>query len=387
MKNKIIALALSLAMAFTTAAVLPQASVTVEASSSFATTGLSAASSGKNRVTLKWNAVSGAEGYLVYGQKNGKYGYVGMTTQGTTFNDTNALAEDYNYYWVFPYYKNSAGKMITGSCAEYKFAKGVCAAVTYLKASSVAGGVKLTWQASNGAEEYLVYGIRAGGSYEYVGLTSGTSFTDTKASKTSYNYYWVYASFNNASGARVIGLAPSYTYGRALTSDGKIQAGYVYSNSNTTRIWTNSDGSTTGQTQTKYTANGQTVWGYYGDTTNLVAAINEGRATSRQLDTSTGVSVVPDPLSDSLGSTAKTRVLAVSTNYSSSGMTTSTELRGQGTTTVAATYYGWLSVTSNANNILHSTKYTKVGVSSFWRHMGDDSTAPNMLDFWVAVFN
>ncbi len=179
------------------------------------TTGLTAKSSGKNRVSLSWNPVDNADGYLVYGLKNGKYGYVGMTTQGTTFNDINAIASDYNYYWVFPYYKDTNGNMITGSCPSYSYAKGVCAAVTYLRGYSQTGSVKLTWVASYGAEEYLVYGKTATGAYGYIGMTTGTTFTHTTASKTEYNFYWVYPTFKDTSGNRIVGLQPSYVYGIA----------------------------------------------------------------------------------------------------------------------------------------------------------------------------
>lgn len=185
-------------------------------SANMTTTGLVAKSSGAGRVTLTWNAVSGATGYLVYAQKNGVYGYVGMTTQGTTYNDTKALANDYNYYWVFPYTQNSAGKMTAGKCSSYKYAKGVCAAVTYLKSASVANGAKLTWQASYGAEGYLIYGIRPNASYEYISMTTATTFTDLYASKTKYTYYWVYPYHKDSNGNMYAGLAPSYTYGKAV---------------------------------------------------------------------------------------------------------------------------------------------------------------------------
>ncbi|MBO7563975.1 MAG: leucine-rich repeat protein, partial [Clostridiales bacterium] len=82
-----------------------------------AVNGLKASPSGKGRVSLTWTASSGAEGYLIYGQKNGKYGYVGMTTQGTTYTDKKASATQYNYYWVYPYFKDSNGKMIVGQTA------------------------------------------------------------------------------------------------------------------------------------------------------------------------------------------------------------------------------------------------------------------------------
>ena len=179
-------------------------------------TGLSAASAGKNKVKLTWTAVEGAEGYLVYAQKDGKYGYVGMTTKGTTYTDTKALDNDYNYYWVFAYVKDETGKMVAGGCQKYVYAKGVCLAVTDLKASSVTGGVKLTWTASTGAEGYLVYGIHPGGSYGYIGMTTvGTTFTDKNASKTDWNFYWVFPYHKDASGKMIVGGTPKYVYGRA----------------------------------------------------------------------------------------------------------------------------------------------------------------------------
>ncbi len=181
-----------------------------------AVTDLRAASAGKFRVKLTWTASPNAEGYLIYAQKNKKYGYVGMTSN-TSYTDTKALDGDYNYYWVFPYVKSSNGKMAAGSCPKYVYAKGVCAAVTSLKASSVKGGVKLTWNASTGAEGYLIYGIVNDQPYKYVGMTTkGTTFTDKTASSTVYNYYWVYPYYKSANGNLIVGLTGKYTYGRAL---------------------------------------------------------------------------------------------------------------------------------------------------------------------------
>ena len=183
-----------------------------------AVTNLKSVSAGKQKVKLTWDASEGAEGYLIYAQKNGKYGYVGMTTKGTTFTDTKALDTDYNYYWVFPYVTDTnTGKMLPGKCTKYVWAKGVIPAVQNLKASSVKGGVKLTWTEQKDAEGYLVYGQRAGGKYGYVGMiTKGTTFTDTKASKTAYNYYWVFPYHKDSQGNMIVGGTPKYTYGRAL---------------------------------------------------------------------------------------------------------------------------------------------------------------------------
>ena len=141
-----------------------------------------------------------------------------MTTKGTTFTDTKALDTDYNYYWVFPYVTDTdTGKMLPGKCTKYVWAKGVIPAVQNLKAFSAKGGVKLTWTEQKDAEGYLVYGQRAGGKYGYVGITTkGTTFTDTKASKTAYNYYWVFPYHKDGQGNMIVGGTPKYTYGRAL---------------------------------------------------------------------------------------------------------------------------------------------------------------------------
>ena len=179
-----------------------------------AVTNLKATAVGKNKVKLAWTASKGAEGYLIYAQKDKKYGYCGMTSK-TNYTDTKALDGDYNYYWVFAYVKDSNGKMIVGKTPKYVYAKGVCAAVTNLKAASQKGSVKLTWTKSNDAEGYLVYGKTESGKYGYIGMTSNTSYVDKKASKTEWNFYWVYPYYKNADGKMVVGQTGKYVYGKA----------------------------------------------------------------------------------------------------------------------------------------------------------------------------
>lgn len=176
------------------------------------------ASSAIGSVQLSWSKVKYADGYLVYGIRgDGTYGYIGMTTK-TSYSDKKAYTNDYNYYWVFAYRKDASGKMIAGPAPEkYVYGKAQkCKAVTNLKASSVSGGVKLTWTKSDGAEGYLIYGIRGTGSYGYIGMTtSGNSFTDNKALKEEYNFYWVFPYHTDGNGKKVAGETAHYVYGRA----------------------------------------------------------------------------------------------------------------------------------------------------------------------------
>ena len=187
------------------------------------TTNLKAVPAGKRAVRVTWNRVYGAQGYLIYAQKNGSYGYVGMT-QGTAFTDTGALDSNYNFYWVFPYVKNAYGKMFTGGCSKYAYAKGICPAVRNLKASSITNGVRLTWSRVNGADGYLVYGMNGSDrNYHYIGMTTGgTALTDSKASKTQWNYYWVFPYHNNTWGKKIVGGTAKYVYGKAKTAAYKV---------------------------------------------------------------------------------------------------------------------------------------------------------------------
>ena len=53
----------------------------------------------------------------------GTYGYVGMTTKGTTFTDKKASKTEYNFYWTFPYHKNESGKMIVDGTPQYVYGR------------------------------------------------------------------------------------------------------------------------------------------------------------------------------------------------------------------------------------------------------------------------
>jgi fibronectin type 3 domain-containing protein len=175
---------------------------------------VAAAPAGKNKVKLTWSVVKNADGYLIYAQKDGKYGYCGMTS-GASFTDKKAIDSDYNFYWVFAYEKDTDGKMIPGESGKYVFAKGIVPTVTGMKASSAKGSVNLSWNKVTDAQGYLVYGKTASGKYGYIGMTSETVFVDKKASKNEYNFYWVYAYYKNNAGNNIVSGAPKYVYGKA----------------------------------------------------------------------------------------------------------------------------------------------------------------------------
>ena len=82
------------------------------------------ATSGTNGVTVSWNKLQGAEGYVIY-KKNtstGKFEYYTMTSK-TSYVDKKASRANYSFYRVYPYYTNDAGKRILGISDTYVYAK------------------------------------------------------------------------------------------------------------------------------------------------------------------------------------------------------------------------------------------------------------------------
>ena len=177
-----------------------------------------AAPTGKNKVKITWNQVSDADGYLIYAKKNGTYAYCGLVTSKTKtyYTDTKAQDIDYNFYWVYAYKFDANNKRVVGACEHYAYAKGTCLRVGNLKATSLKGGVKISWSKSAGADGYIIYGKTKSGKYGYIGMTSKTTYTHTKASKSEYNFYWVFPYHNSTSGKRAIGpISAKYVYGKA----------------------------------------------------------------------------------------------------------------------------------------------------------------------------
>lgn len=170
---------------------------------------------GKNKVKLNWNQVSGAEGYLIYAQKNGEYGYCGMTSN-LNYTDSKALDVDYNFYWIFPYYKQD-NKVIPGNASRYVYAKGLLPAVTGLQATVSGKMIKLTWNKVKDADGYMIYRKEGQGEFEYLYIkdANSNSYTDSKCSAVDYNYYRVYP-YHNKDGKMITGISDKYVYGQIL---------------------------------------------------------------------------------------------------------------------------------------------------------------------------
>lgn len=178
---------------------------------------------GQGQVTVTWSKVEGAEGYFIFAKNRNHNGELAGYVVGgdvTTWTDKNAKTDTYSLYWVTAYNKDANGNTVQGenNKAVYDYAIAIePGTVSGVKATSVDGGVSLSWNAAKNANSYLVL-AKDGGKGEYVvkDVAYGTSYTDDTATTANARYYWVIATYEGANGNRLAaGAASKWVAARA----------------------------------------------------------------------------------------------------------------------------------------------------------------------------
>ncbi len=142
-------------------------------------------------VTLSWTRLDNAKYYQVYkyNEKAEKYEKV-KTTSSLTYTDKGLSKGDFPKYKVRAYYVNDDGEKVYSSFSSVFYATVAPNTPKGLELVSKSdSSVKLKWN-SAGSTGYLVYRYDAvSGSYERIGSTKSTSYTDsTVDSGTAYKY-------------------------------------------------------------------------------------------------------------------------------------------------------------------------------------------------------
>lgn len=158
------------------------------------TYGVKATANNYNTVTVSWNKVNGAKGYILYRatSKNGTYKKVKSTT-ASSYKVT-GLTTGKTYY-----YKVRAYRYVNNKCKYGKYSA-VVSKTTALSAPKAAAQlnsenqITVSWNKVSGAEKYKVYrATSSNGNYTAVKTTQLTSYIDTSAKASTKYYYKVKA--------------------------------------------------------------------------------------------------------------------------------------------------------------------------------------------------
>ena len=142
-----------------------------------------------NSITVKWNAVSEADGYQIYRKVNsGKWKVVKNTT-GTSYKDKNVKA-GYKYSYTVKAHKKVNGKKVYSGYNK----KGLSGKLNTVVSLSVKNKtVSISWKKTTGATGYYIYrsGSKNGKFSKIKTITSGKTlkYTDKKV-KTGNTYYY-----------------------------------------------------------------------------------------------------------------------------------------------------------------------------------------------------
>lgn len=145
-------------------------------------------------IYLKWTKIAGAEKYKIYRQTEGSTKWKLLdTTEKTKFTDKTAKSGTKYYYRV----RAVAG----GDMSSYEVVGRYYLSTPKLSsATNASTGVKVKWEKVTGAEGYKVYRKTGSGSYEYIGKTSKTTYTDKTAKSGKTYTYTVKAYYSKTNG-------------------------------------------------------------------------------------------------------------------------------------------------------------------------------------------
>ncbi len=152
--------------------------------------GFKTSSVSSTAVKLKWNKVSGAQGYIVYKYDNSKKTWVRVAKTKTTANTytVSKLKSGTSYKFAVKAYKTVNGKEITSSKFPTVTAITKLPAVVNGRTSIGKNSVKLTWKKTTGAQGYIVYKYNnAKKTWQRVAKTKSLSYL-VKKLKSGTNY-------------------------------------------------------------------------------------------------------------------------------------------------------------------------------------------------------
>lgn len=181
---------------------------------------ITSAENGNGQMTLKWNQVSGADGYYVYRKEyGGSYKQIatvkGEKNVSYTDKDATLTSSTVYVYAVRPYCGDTMGSF-TGRCNTY-LSTGVITSLSH-----TGNAIAVKWDAIDGAEGYYVYRKEYGGTYKQIAKVEGhdtLTYSDPSSSfKSGTTYVYAIRGYNGGSRGWFAGKCVNYLASGNITS-------------------------------------------------------------------------------------------------------------------------------------------------------------------------
>jgi len=164
-----------------------------------APTSVKAVVNSESSITVSWSSVTGATGYYIYlsTSNNSTFAKIDSTASKTTSYINTGLSANTAYYYKVAAYNNRG----TGFLSDYAVATTLLDVPTNVTATvNSVSSITVSWRSVIGATRYYIYrSITIDGTYDSVGTSATTSYTNTSLS-SSTTYYYKVAAYNNSRG-------------------------------------------------------------------------------------------------------------------------------------------------------------------------------------------
>ena len=172
-----------------------------------ATPAISSVTGGSGKATVKWKAITGASGYVVYmaTSSGGTYKNIGSVKSSTTSLTKTGLSAAKNYYFKVRAYRSAGGANVYSSYSSYKWCGTATATTSITKITAGAKKVSLQWKNVSGESGYQVYmATSKNGTYSKVATpkTNATSYTKSGLTKGK-TYYFKVRTYRKVNGQTV----------------------------------------------------------------------------------------------------------------------------------------------------------------------------------------
>ncbi len=180
-----------------------------------APSGWKAASTSYQSVRLSWNAVAGANGYVVYRASSAAGTYSPVATTTATSVSQAGLVTGRTYYYKVRAFRNlSAGRLYGKLTAAAPVAPVPAIPARFYVTRASATSLKISWASVSGASGYEIYrATTLSGTYSLIQTTARTYFTNTRLI-TGKSYCYKVRAYRLVGTRKIYGPFTSVKYAR-----------------------------------------------------------------------------------------------------------------------------------------------------------------------------